>query len=399
MQSGPWPRARSTRSVMYEPPSSGGLYPSHWLDAPLPTTPSIAMSRTTSAWKKIIRNWKNAGALISKHFVDATKRLFSRLTLIWSIMARNLRKIRGWLCSQWPGLLALSLGFGLLGATLVIKHMDAPAIENIDSQAVPEFGIYSDASGFDAFNEYPDGVEHSLGNWSVSAIPGEPWKVTVSWLRFASEDFPINVAEPKSVLIKLPQGARIVEGVTVLKYRDGACATWNDEEGSGTVTPEVVVSDANSAVWVTCTIPAVGQVQSLVSEMTFEWNSPVRGSSGIGRMRDAISFPPFSWGASNLSQNFSENVILPETAALQPFTFTINSKNNQKIVEVFPDPEDGGVGQRSWAFSYKDSDPEIEFVTQSEGDRVWINPVTDTLLLLGGTALGLVTAFWRKKAR
>lgn len=346
---------------------------------------------------KIHRFTKGATPLVD-HVLRLTEKTVSGLMSAYAAFIISTKILSGLVCRQWLGIGALLAGVGLLGATLFIKFLDAPAIENINPRAVEEFGIYSDGLGFDSFIQYPEGMERSLGDWSVEATPGDPWRVTVTWLRLEDEDFPIDVVESKSVLIALPQGARLVEGVTLMETEGDKCAAWHTEKGNGSVAPELIVS-ADNRTWAICTIPSVGPVQSLASQMTFEWDSPVRGPSGIGRVRDAISFPSFAWGTSYISRELPDDVSLPSPAVLQPLTFTINSESDQKIIEAFPQPEDGGVGKRSWNFSYESSSPEIEFVIQSESDRIWINPATDVLLLLGGTALGLVTAFWRKNPR
>lgn len=311
-------------------------------------------------------------------------------------MKKKIKSLHVAILHQWAGISALGVGVVFLGLSLAISLSDVPATENINPRNVSEFGIYGDPIGLDGFIEYPEGVERTLGDWSVRAIPGDSWTVTINWLAFDSEDLPIDISAPKSVFIQLPPDARMVQGVQTLEATQNACAAWRSAEGNGTANPEIIVSP-NNIPWVVCTIPAVGRVQSLVFEMTFEWQSQARGSSGIGRIRDAIRFPTIPWNAPNFQQDLANQSHLPSLALLQPLEFTIESSSNEKIVEVFPDPNGGGVGKRSWEFSYRDPSPEIEFISQSETARWWIKPATDTLLLLGGAALGLITAFWRKR--
>ncbi len=62
------------------------------------------------------------------------------------------------------------------------------------------------------------------------------------------------------------------------------------------------ISQSNGDVVLGCTIPAIGKVQNLFVDVAFEWDSSARGSSGIGRSRDAVRFPLRSMAATDASK-------------------------------------------------------------------------------------------------
>jgi|GEM_PF-6981471 len=291
----------------------------------------------------------------------------------------------------------LVLGALFLVLALSIKLVDQPAAHGVDDDSISAIGVYADGY-MDSIVEYASGVEPFQSGWSLSTSPGTPWSGRLTWTGLTTDVSTVNVREPRSILITIPTGARLRDDRSMRSGVDGSCASWSDGQRVQSVEPNVAVSQWNGDVVLGCTIPSLGPVHNLFVEIAFEWDSRVRSNSGIGRSRDALTFPLRSMAATDALQALPVSVRELEGQIRQPFELQVTLPQDQKVLDSFPSPDGGTIGKRTWDFSSDEflSREDLELTTQSESGRVWVSPTTDILLLLGGLFLGLAPSVWRK---
>lgn len=298
---------------------------------------------------------------------------------------------------QWPLLLCLVLGTAMLVSSLCIKLVDLPDGQGVDEKRISQVGVYTELP-MDSVIDYSAGIERFQQNWSLTASPGQPWQGRLEWIGITSEVSEVRLENQIPILISLPRGARIKEDKTNRIGHDDSCASWSAGQAVKSVQPEISVSESTGEILLGCTIPAIGKVENLFVEVSFEWDSDSRSSSGIGRSRDAVRFPVQATVPTDALESMSGPVRDLDGTIRQPFDFRLTLPRDQRLIDSFPGPDGGTIGQRTWSFAAGDnlSRKDIEFTTQTESIRAWVAPVTDTLLLLGGLILGYAPSASRK---
>lgn len=292
----------------------------------------------------------------------------------------------------------------LILTTLWLRLEDASARNVLDERGLAAVGVYSSSYDMLSLFRLKPGVSDWPAGWTFRATPGEPWKGSVTWVGLSSHDHAqLDLREPLSILIALPNGARLTS-VDPLRvgYAD-ACATWFDGEEVGGQERLVVESPAFGSVFVGCEIPAVGEIDDLFIEVDFEWTSEVRAAAGYGRQRDAIRFPVLSpWMPSD-----AEGILplaieeLQYRTARQPLDFTLELPTGERLLEAFPAPVRGALQERTWEVGHARGDDltEIELTLENTGDRVWVQPAAEISLVLVGVLLGLLPLAWVRGRR
>lgn len=300
---------------------------------------------------------------------------------------------------QWPSLVAVVIGFGLCTSSLFIRISDgeSPQVsENaLDRQ---HLGVYLDVvslvalSPLDGEGDRRSNAAFHENKWHLELQPGK--KVRATFTKALLSDpklWKISLSDEVRVIFTLPAGAVVIDNERSIRVNsDGTCASWYDGRTVNYVKPSAQRSVFSDLV-VICTVPPVGDIHDLIFQITFEWEDETYAEGGYGRYIGGVRF--------EFLENVPSDINLPvrrgtSTYFLAPLEFVLDIPNGTRLLESFPNPSSGRIGQRVWDVG---QGLDVEYSVEQVSARAWVQPATELSLLLAGVAFGLAPSFWRRR--
>jgi hypothetical protein len=291
-------------------------------------------------------------------------------------------------------LVAVACGFG--GFVIVVRVHDAstPTVKQADLES-QTMGTYSDGVSAAGLQLIPDPSYTAAGltppeqRWTLDADPGRPSRGDISLVLLDNPGvWTLNVQRPVLVVIRLPSGAQLKDEQRKLRVparTPGACASWFDGKTVGYVKGQVERS-VSGPIAVTCQLPKIGHVVDLFFEVAFAWDDPTLHNAGYSRQSGAFRFETLL--------TLPTDIPVPGSVVLRPSDLQLSLPPGESLVDSFPGPDGGGIGTRRWMVNRSQ---EIEYIIENKAHRVWIQPTTETAVLLTGVLLGLLPAAWPRR--
>jgi hypothetical protein len=297
---------------------------------------------------------------------------------------------------QLPSIIAVGIGLGLCACSLWIRVSDSkyPQVREyaLEDQRM---GVYSDLTSRIALSlplEKNPGAHLPEPTWTMKLDPGKKVRATFRNVLLDSPGLQrLIINDEVRVVFTLPPGANMIDNKQPLRTNSkGTCASWYDGKSVHYAFPSIQRSGFGSLV-VTCTIPPIGQVQDLFFDITFEWVDRTYAEGSYGRYVGGVRL--------DYLVSTPSDIYLPpprglSTDVLMPLEFVLAIPDGERLVESFPSPSGGRIGERKWVVG-DGQDVDIEYSIERPSDRAWIQPAVDLTLLLGGVAIGLAPAFRR----
>lgn len=323
----------------------------------------------------------------------------SAIVAAWRVTERRVRTL---VVGQWPALLSLIAGLALCLSVWSVLQADNRSAALVDADLDRQsMGVFADGLTLANLSyvlkpEY-SGTLASAPNldWSLEVDPGKTSKGRFSLVALGGTEYwRFDVTSPLRVIFVLPADTRVLDE-RQLRVGSGArdsCASWYDGEAVRFAPMQQEQSELGTVV-VTCDVPAVGEVESLFFELSFEWEDEALAAAGVGRTASGLRISSDAVLPSDIKApraGSPRGFLVPAETRVQ-----LQLAEGERLREAFPPPDGGRLGERSWHVT---QGKDIEFEIERRADRAWVDPGVNLMLLLGGTLLGLVPALVRRRS-
>jgi hypothetical protein len=304
-----------------------------------------------------------------------------------------------WRRTQWPAALGLLVAVFFTGASGLLRLLDSPSVAISDSVLADQhLGVYADVVSRNAWTPVPSEEFAATGGsvptdaWTLTIAPGRSARAAFTFVQLdAAELWDLNIRHEILVLFALPPGAELEDHRELRVGGDGSCASWSSDEGGVAYSQPTVQRTPLGEVLVSCVVPAVGDVNSLMFELRFRWPDAVLVDTGIGRRSGGYRLQyllPTSGGYTNVPPPRNTLYLLPRTQ------LRLDLPEGERLSDAFPAPTEGQLGSRSWAV---EQGLEVEYTLEKPAVRALVQPSAELTLLLAGVTFGVLPSLWRRK--